>query len=96
MWQQSVAAAVGAIRFVAVEQVVPLRGVSLVYFSFNDVYILMSGVSSDGLLRCAMCSLRPAGPGTPVCPGCAILNDPAFAPSFFSEKSEYNYSQDYI
>jgi hypothetical protein len=24
--------------------------------------MLMSGVSSDGLRRCAMCSLRPAGP----------------------------------
>lgn len=27
--------------------------------------MLINGVSSDGLRRWAMCSLRPAGPGTP-------------------------------
>jgi hypothetical protein len=31
--------------------------------------ILMSGVSSDGLLRWAICSLLPVGPGTPPCGG---------------------------
>ena len=27
--------------------------------------MLINGVNSEGLLRWAMCSLRPAGPGTP-------------------------------
>lgn len=27
--------------------------------------ILINGVSSDGLLRCAICNLRPVGPETP-------------------------------
>lgn len=27
--------------------------------------ILISGVSSDGLLRCAICNLRPGGPEPP-------------------------------
>jgi hypothetical protein len=27
--------------------------------------MLIKGVSSEGLLRCAMWSLRPVGPGTP-------------------------------
>lgn len=31
--------------------------------------MLMSGVSSDGLLRWAICSLLPVGPGTPPCGG---------------------------
>lgn len=34
-------------------------------------YMLIRGVSSEGLLRWAMCSRRPVGPGTPpVCGGC--------------------------
>lgn len=38
--------------------------------SFNNVLpglanMLINGVNSEGLLRWAMCSLRPAGPGTP-------------------------------
>lgn len=32
--------------------------------------MLINGVSSEGLRRCAMCSLRPAGPGTPPTWGC--------------------------
>lgn len=35
----------------------------------GDENMLISGVSSDGLLRWAIWSLRPVGPGTPPCGG---------------------------
>jgi hypothetical protein len=36
----------------------------------NGRYVLISGVSSDGLRRCAMCRRRPAGPIGPCWPCC--------------------------
>ena len=36
----------------------------------GDENMLINGVSSEGLLRWAMCNRRPVGPGTPPCGGC--------------------------
>jgi len=37
--------------------------------------MLIKGVSSEGLLRWAICNLRPVGPGTPPWGGCCSMVD---------------------
>lgn len=61
-WQRFAAVAAEAVQFVAEEQVVPLESVSSLFVNVTancaalapEEYVLMSGVSSDGLRRCAM------------------------------------------
>jgi hypothetical protein len=43
--------------------------------SIRYLHVLISGVSSDGLRRCAMCRRRPAGPMGPCWPCCGSMID---------------------
>lgn len=40
--------------------------------NMSQEHLLIMGVISEGLRLCAMCSLLPGGPGTPLCPCCSI------------------------